>query len=161
MPAIYKGPKLWLRKAAVDRAAVWSVVDRSRRISTGFFEGERGQAEAFLRDYVERNYPRGIAPPTVSERLGHVIRGLVYFISTDEVAKFPIKIGYSTLAGYKQRMISLQIGCPYKLQSLCTTPGARQDELDIQRDFAHLLIRGEWFRRDPSLNEFIETLKRI
>jgi hypothetical protein len=161
MPRPAKHPRLWLRKATAKRNASWFILDCGRQISTRYAEADRDGAEKALAAYMERNYAKGWTPKPGADPPHLVYRGLIYFLTSDEVADFPIKIGYSTIASYKYRCSMLQIGCPYKLISLGTTLGTQRDEVDIQMNFWPLRLRGEWFRRGPDLLEFIQDLPKV
>lgn len=61
MPRRSKGAHLWLRPARrkhgrVVARAVWIIIDGSRHISTGCFEGQAGEAEKRLAEYIAAKY---------------------------------------------------------------------------------------------------------
>jgi len=60
-----------------------------------------------------------------------------------------IKIGWST--GVHSRMIAL------RTRLLGSMPGRRKEELAVHERFKHLRAKGEWFRPDAELLEFIRT----
>jgi len=73
----------------------------------------------------------------------------------------PIKIGITSTAVNK-RLSNLTTASPFPLVLLGCTPVCRKSkEGKLHSRFRHLRIKGEWFRGDPSLREFIEqvTLK--
>ena len=55
MPRRSKGPRLWLRRRK-GRESVWTIRDGPTENSTGFREGERGEAEKYLADYIYKKY---------------------------------------------------------------------------------------------------------
>lgn len=80
--------------------------------------------------------------------------GFVYFVSDGRA----IKIGFSERPD--KRLTGLQVNTPNTLTILATVPAAVMDELSVQRRFEHLRVRGEWFRMEPELLEFIEAVKQ-
>lgn len=76
--------------------------------------------------------------------------GHVYFITNDRA----IKIGWSGSPTVRKR--DLQVASPGRLRIIATFPGTPDDEKDVHRAFAHLRMRGEWFRPEPDLLAFIE-----
>jgi DNA-binding XRE family transcriptional regulator len=79
---------------------------------------------------------------------------MVYFIQAESGS---IKIGYSRSA--IQRLNSLQSSNAEKLTLIGTINGSREKEYDLHKQFAHLLIGGEWFRPDVALLEYIALHK--
>lgn len=79
---------------------------------------------------------------------------VVYFIQA--IIGGPIKIGLAR--DVTQRVAALQIGCPFRLQVLCTMPGERRQELSLHRRFEALCHGHEWFRPEGALVEFIASL---
>lgn len=79
----------------------------------------------------------------------------VYFYQ--EQGGGPIKIGKGD--DPRKRGAALQTGNPRPLVLLHTIPGSHAEEGMLHRRFAHLRIRGEWFRADAELLSYIETLK--
>lgn len=79
--------------------------------------------------------------------------GHVYFIG-DGTA---IKIGFSE--NVARRLRSIQTGHHLPLKILGTIPASAIDELTVHARFAHLRLRGEWFRIDPELLAFIEETR--
>jgi hypothetical protein len=60
-----------------------------------------------------------------------------------------IKIGYSR--NVKPRMQTI------RAKAIGAVPGAREVEKKLHKQFAHLRVRGEWFRPDEDLMEYIST----
>ena len=79
--------------------------------------------------------------------------GYVYFIQRGDA----IKIGFSVQP--ERRMENLQSSHHLPLQLLGTVPASVVDEMAVHARFAHLRIRGEWFRSDRDLIQFIKTAK--
>jgi len=68
----------------------------------------------------------------------------VYIIAAPEVDRF--KIGYTCRAPL-ERLADFETGSPVELRVVCVFLGEREDELALQREFRHSLIRRrEWFR---------------
>lgn len=69
----------------------------------------------------------------------------------------PIKIGHSgCVIG---RCNYIQIWMPWELRLLAAAKGSTRAEAFVQQRFAHLHIRGEWFRPGADLLEFISRCK--
>lgn len=71
--------------------------------------------------------------------------GRIYFIKAGEA----IKIGFSTSTS--DRLSSLQVAHPEKLQLLGDIEGTEAEESRWHAQFRHLHIRGEWFRAEADL----------
>lgn len=80
--------------------------------------------------------------------------GFVYFIAASGTGN--VKIGFSADDPNK-RLRSLQTGCPNELELLYSEPGAVADEKAYHALFAHLRVRGEWFRDDTELRAFLDS----
>lgn len=88
----------------------------------------------------------------------------VYFVQERDGYEGAIKIGRVTSSyGLKkvsyhvrQRKSSMQSCCPHRLEILGWTP--KVEEKATHRRFAHLRIRGEWFRPAAELLVFIEEV---
>lgn len=79
--------------------------------------------------------------------------GQVYFISNGAA----IKIGWS--GAPKLRLQTLQGSSHQPLTILATFDGTKSDERALHERFAHLRLKGEWFRSEASLLAFIEMLR--
>jgi len=79
--------------------------------------------------------------------------GFTYFVRDGDV----IKIGYS--AHPARRINTLQSGIARPLEVLAVVGMEIADEFSLHQQFAHLRVRGEWFRAEPELIEFIESIK--
>lgn len=75
--------------------------------------------------------------------------GYVYFVRAGDA----IKIGFSTNS--KTRLASLQTSNSEQLELLAMMRGTQSDERDLHQQFCHLNLRGEWFRVDEELLDFI------
>ncbi|TXM53607.1 GIY-YIG nuclease family protein [Methylobacterium sp. WL120] len=80
--------------------------------------------------------------------------GSIYAIGYDD----KVKIGWSAVPP-RQRMATLQIGCPEDLILFGSRPGTVAEERQLHREFAHLRIRGEWFRREGVVAAWIEACR--
>jgi hypothetical protein len=76
--------------------------------------------------------------------------GWVYLVSAPGTGT--VKIGYSAKEP-RNRVKSLQTANPTELRLLSLVRGSRRDEQKYHRQFAHLRVRGEWFRDEPELRE--------
>lgn len=82
--------------------------------------------------------------------------GTVYFI--EEGPGGPIKIGFTSRLALT-RLKELQTGNSRELKLLVDVSGSEDDEDSLHKRFAFAKIRGELFRRTPSLLELIEALQ--
>jgi hypothetical protein len=78
--------------------------------------------------------------------------GYTYFIR----AGASIKIG--SAANFKSRFQSLQTAHERPLEVLAVVPASVAPEYETHQQFAHLRTRGEWFRADRELLQFIERI---
>ena len=81
--------------------------------------------------------------------------GVVYFIEGGDF----IKIGFTRSPAARSK--HLMTDSPYEPKVLHLEPGTYKTEKLFHRQFAHLRIRGEWFRKAPEILEYIEQRKRI
>jgi hypothetical protein len=79
------------------------------------------------------------------------VRGYVYFIQAAEA----IKIGYSKDA--PKRLAGLQTSSSEDLVLLGFVRGTRDDERELHKMFCHLQLRGEWFRLEEELTDYIKS----
>lgn len=79
--------------------------------------------------------------------------GWVYFIRAPGPNGL-VKIGFARQP--VQRLIDLQIGSPVELTLIGCHRGTMADETGWHRRFAHLRVRGEWFRYEPDLRKAIK-----
>lgn len=80
--------------------------------------------------------------------------GYVYFLHNPETDT--IKIGYSK--NPKRRIRSLQTANSAELETLKIVEGDEGYERSLHRQFSHLRIRGEWFRADYELWDYIDSI---
>jgi len=73
---------------------------------------------------------------------------LIYFVQVGDTG--PIKIGRTE--NLRRRFANLQIGNPAKLRVIGVIP----EEIELHCEFADIALRGEWFKADQRLLEFIE-----
>lgn len=81
-----------------------------------------------------------------------VNKGWVYFIRAGDF----IKIGYAL--DVRTRLNALQVGTPEKLEIIWQEPGEKRHEVKYHQQFAAQRERGEWFRYEGALKEFLESL---
>jgi hypothetical protein len=90
--------------------------------------------------------------PTAQRRSANVPSGgYVYFIRGGDA----IKIGFSKEP--PSRLPDLQVANPEKLDLIGAVRGTRKDERELHQMFCHLEIRGEWFRAELELIEYINS----
>ncbi len=79
----------------------------------------------------------------------------VYFIQARMLGH--VKIGMSDDAA--KRLRDLQVGSPDELfvRGVLLTEDPERLERDFHERFAHLRIRGEWFRNSPELEKLMQT----
>ncbi len=80
----------------------------------------------------------------------------LYFI--EAVGLNLIKIGHTT--DIRERLSRLQMGCPVELRILFVIPGTANDETRLHFRFHELHARGEWFRAESALLDYIEELRK-
>lgn len=83
---------------------------------------------------------------------------MIYFIQSGKNG--PIKIGHTMGNDLRRRFWGLQTANPEELYCLGIIDGEHGDralEQDILLRFKRYRIRGEWFRPNDELSEFIET----
>jgi len=78
---------------------------------------------------------------------------MIYFIQAGENG--PIKIGQSN--NVMERLSQLQTANPYELKLIWLYSGSDYTEIEIQNEFKHENIRGEWFHPSDKLFSFIHT----
>ncbi len=87
------------------------------------------------------------------DRIFNPLKSVVYFLKAEPNG--PIKIGYST--NYISRIATLKTACPWDLTFLGWVEGNQNTERRLHRQFHHLRLKGEWFKPEESLMEFIRT----
>src|SRR5690348_10834207 len=83
----------------------------------------------------------------------------VYFIQCEDANKY-IKIGY-TQGDPQERLEKLQVGCPYPMTLLGVVDSGRKVERELHRKYDSHRVRGEWFRPDMNILQFIEKRARL
>lgn len=159
MPRSRKKPRLWLRPARGPRRATWLILDGQTQVATSAAESEVEKAQALFDVYMRDVYvpqPERQFQETVEARRHF---GFVYFISTNDVPGFPIKIGYAR-SDADMRLRALQTGCPYRLVVLATIRGSRATETRLHGEFAVLRMNGEWFQRSIELMETVSLARQ-
>lgn len=82
---------------------------------------------------------------------------MIYFIQ-EQSNEAPIKIGTAETHALKNRISSLQGGNPRKLAIIGFCEGGRAVEQELHKKFNRLRIRGEWFRCNERLLNFIKEV---
>lgn len=80
--------------------------------------------------------------------------GCVYFIRAPKSAA--IKIGFSKSP--RERFYNLNTGSPEHLEYIGSIAQYQGFETSLHKKFAHLRIKGEWFKDCDELNNHIEDL---
>jgi hypothetical protein len=84
--------------------------------------------------------------------------GFVYFIRCPSNGM--IKIGW-TADDPERRLRALSTGSPEEFERLGTIPGSCADEAALHRLFADSRVRGEWFRPNREIIEYIRVYTGI
>jgi len=121
-----------------------------RQENKGFFPVSRASSDSDEQNEAGSNCQIGtnLTQPSSAD-----VRGFTYFVRDGDV----IKIGSSMRP--RRRLNALQTGIARQLEILAIVDMAVADEMTVHQQFAHLRIRGEWFRAEADLIEFIETIK--
>lgn len=115
--------------------------------NAGFSQSDlAGSGEIALNDSGTREK---IDTPLTQWRSPTVRWPMIYFIRSEDA----IKIGYSR--NPETRLGELQVGTQHTLELLGVMHGDMVDEGNLHKRFADLHIRGEWFRSDRVLLDFI------
>jgi hypothetical protein len=80
------------------------------------------------------------------------VAGAVYFARCGD----RVKIGFSI--DPQARLGILQSGNPEPLTLVGWMPGTQDSERNLHQQFSALHVRGEWFRAEPALLEFIASV---
>jgi hypothetical protein len=80
---------------------------------------------------------------------------MIYYIQAGEY----LKIGYTGSPTADGRLAALQTASPLDLRILATEPGEVVDETALHRRFAHLRVRGEWFRFEGELLDHVARVQ--
>ena len=92
-----------------------------------------------------------------------VVATTIYFIaenSKDGPGFSCVKIGYTGQTSVYRRLDTLQTANPQKLTLLFDAPGTRPKESFLHSFFRPFKVRGEWFRPEKRLMEFIDHCKK-
>lgn len=113
-------------------------------------------AAAYLEEF---GHPRDVDPDrlSLSETIamwGEPYSNNVYFAGTDGF----VKIGYARRSNLLLRLHGIQCMNPKPLILLCVVEGTISTEREFHRRFRALHARGEWFRHEGALAEFIESI---
>jgi hypothetical protein len=81
-------------------------------------------------------------------------RPSVYFI--EALTSGFVKIGYSQ--NPQERLKSLQNGVPFELVIIKTIKGTAEDEREIHRRFYKHRVRGEWYKFNQEIKDFIDEM---
>jgi hypothetical protein len=115
--------------------------DGAIQIRAGFAEEEIEKAQAALQRYRNRSMSQW--------------QRTIYFV-TCAVENFPVKIGMAV--DMDRRLENLRTALPFDVVLLASKRGTAKDEAALHKQFEHLRLRGEWFRRERELMEFVERV---
>lgn len=151
-----------LRRTFAHWLEIAGVIRTRRRIYMGHGTGdvtglyERHEVADYLatdaerlRDLVDEQFTVETAEQRPRRRQGV----MVYFVSTTAGM---VKIG--SAVDVLARLGELQVGSPVTLALLGVIDGGRLREKQIHKQFAHLRVRGEWFRGTPELSAYIKKV---
>jgi len=79
---------------------------------------------------------------------------LIYFAKAGPF----VKIGKASGESAEWRIATLQTGCPYEIELLATESGGHQEERALHRRFSEFHERGEWFRLEGALLDYIRSI---
>jgi hypothetical protein len=137
MPQVRKGPRLWLDKGR----GCWVIREDRKFVRTRYREHQIDLAKVALNRFIRTRKWR--------------IERTIYFVTCD-APDFPIKIG---MAGdVTERLRDIRTSLPFEPILLASYPGTSKDERAIQKRFEALRIRGEWFRRENELLDYIASV---
>lgn len=158
MPVPSREPRLWLRPERGKRRANWIILHRGKQYATGYAAHQEAEAKEALALYLRDVFVP--VEPFAGMKLSTARHyGFVYFISSNDVPNFPIKIGYAK-SDADVRLKALQTGCPYNLFVLATIRGSQGTETRLHDKFAVTRIRGEWFQRSHDLMRVISLARQ-
>lgn len=120
------------------------ILHKRRQIATGCLEADIEGAREKLRSYCDpKQYWRYHRKKRQSRT------GLIYFIEADGLDA--IKIGFTTDIG--KRLADLKTALPVQLRLIGSVVGPASLEQSIHKSLKEHRITGEWFRRQPALDE--------
>ena len=111
---------------------------------TGATADDVVKAKAALTEHLRIHRPEPPRPQAAPDML--------YFM-TCEAPDFPVKIGISSSVEW--RLHKMQTTMPYRVVLLGTMPGDLSTEKEMHLTFRPMRLRGEWFRRDPAILDFV------
>lgn len=80
----------------------------------------------------------------------------IYFV--EAIGCERIKIGYSR--NVEGRLLEMQVDCPFDLELLVVTAGAKDIEPAVHDKFRGARVRGEWFEATAELRAFVGELRQ-
>jgi hypothetical protein len=153
-----KPARLYLRPGRLDRAPVWVIKDNGLEISTRCDQKAFEKAKIVFAEYCRTPGIAFDGTKFVDMQMPVPALGTVYFISAEQPADYPIKVGFTARRSASPRLGWLQNACPYKLVVMATMPGTVRDEAAILQRFAQTRLQGEWLRRSAELLQFIDQM---
>jgi hypothetical protein len=108
--------------------------------------------EGYLIKEGEKNWRvRDFMPSTTAPPAERSSVGFVYVVRP--AGADVVKIGKAF--DVAKRLASLQTGQSARLELLAELPGGHRLEAELHKRFAHLRVRGEWFRAEPELLAYV------
>lgn len=83
--------------------------------------------------------------------------GHVYFLESVGLGR--VKIGMSAEKP-SSRISTIRSSCPTDLKCVAVVPGGRALERELHKKYAHLRLRGEWFRITTDMRDLLTYLER-
>jgi hypothetical protein len=125
---------------------------RRRRWSTGVIndgDGSMEEAERRAREHIASGQ---LKPLKRSKRRKWRVPILVYFIQAENGL---IKIGRTT--DLPARLATMRTDSPIDIRLLASFIGSIGAEKELHQRFSHLRVRGEWFKAEADLLEYIKS----
>jgi len=92
-----------------------------------------------------------VAPEKISGEL------VIYFITTNQPG-FPVKIGKSNTFSLPRRISQLQTALPFAIKFLYVGETDLKTEKSVHEALGRHHMRGEWFTRTETVEQWIKTL---
>jgi hypothetical protein len=138
----------------VSPNTMWRIVNEMRQV-----KGLKGKGASGRRpnSAAARVAEIGASEPTIGPKAPPPARGVVYFVKNGERDR--VKIGFSVR--HSVRLSTLQGASPDALTLLGVIPGTMQLERKLHQRFKAYRVKGEWFRVEGELANFLKTLPKI
>lgn len=108
-----------------------------------------------LRQRIVHCFPYPLSKKRRSGTAEWMLQGVVYFLYCE--AASAVKIGFTT-QNVRLRMGAIQCGNPYPVVLLALLNGTTATEEELHLKFQDLWMRGEWYRYEGALADYIDGL---